>query len=119
MGIILVAQLVASIPGSTHAEWAMLDQRYQDCGLRTVYIDPQSITRGEHDLGAVSVLTDWAVMQGGRSPTRFFSTIVRKEVDCPNKLVRLATFADYFGHMGTGKQIAGGKGTGSWHPVEA
>ncbi|MCP9456280.1 MAG: hypothetical protein NNA18_09275 [Nitrospira sp.] len=44
--------------------------------------------------------------QGSRPPTRFYSTIARKQVDCPNKLIRLTAFADYDGRRGTGGRIA-------------
>jgi hypothetical protein len=99
------------------AEWTLLDDRYQEPGFRMVSVDRDSIKQ-EDGLGTISVLIDWAVMQGGRSPTRFYSTIVRKQVDCPNKLIRLTAFADYYGRRGTGKRVAYGEREGPWRPVE-
>ncbi|MCP9447609.1 MAG: hypothetical protein NNA22_08580 [Nitrospira sp.] len=111
----LAAIVLADEP--VRAEWTLLDDRYQEPGFRMVFVDRDSI-RQEDGLGTVSILIDWAVMQGGRSPTRFYSTIARKQVDCPNKLIRLTAFADYSGHRGTGKRMAWGEQEGPWRPVE-
>ncbi|MCP9464705.1 MAG: hypothetical protein NNA25_07910 [Nitrospira sp.] len=104
--------------GLASAEWTLLDEPYETPGVQMVYVDRDSITQ-EDGLRTVSVLIDWATMQGGRSPSRFYSTIVRKQVDCPNKLVRPMAFADYDGHRGTGKRVAHGEQGGPWRPVES
>ncbi len=111
----LTAAVLTSEP--LRAEWTLLDDRYQEPGFRMVFVDRDSITQ-QDGLRTVSVLIDWAAMQGGRSPSRFSSTIVRKQMDCPNKLVRLTAFADYHGHRGTGKRVAHGEREGPWRPVE-
>lgn len=111
----LAATVLAGEPA--HAEWTSLDDRYQEPGFRMVFIDRDSIKQ-EDGLGTVSLLIDWAVMQGGRSPTRFYSTIARKQVDCPNKLIRLTAFADYGGRRGTGERMAWSEQEGPWRPVE-
>lgn len=111
----LAATVLAGEPA--RAEWTLLDYRYQEPGFRMVSVDRDSIKQ-EDGLGTVSVLIDWTMMQGGRSPTRFYSTIARKQVDCPNKLVRLTAFADYHGRRGMGKRIASGEQEGPWRPVE-
>ncbi len=111
----LTAIVLAGEP--VRAEWTLLDDRYQEPGFRMVSVDRDSIQQ-EDGGGTVFVLIDWAVMQGGRSPTRFYSTIARKQVDCPNKLIRLTAFADYYGHRGTGERMAWGEQEGPWRPIE-
>lgn len=100
------------------AEWAPLDERYQSPWLRAVYIEKASVRR-EGEFATVRVLVDWNAMQGGRSPARFFSTIVRKQFDCANQLVRLVAFTDFYGHMGTGERIASAESEGPWRAVES
>jgi hypothetical protein len=118
-GVMLVIGLAtqAVIGEPARAEWTLLDHRYQEPGFRMVSVDRDSIKQ-EDGLGSVSVLIDWTVMQGGRSPTRFYSTIARKQVNCPNKLIRLTAFADYDRRRGMGKRIASGEQEGPWRPVE-
>lgn len=84
-----------------------------------VYIDPDTVHR-EGNIVALSALVDWKAMQGGRTPTRFYSTILTKQVDCVGKLVRTVASADYYGRMGTGELIGGGgpTGEGPWIDVE-
>lgn len=118
-GVMLMIGLAAIVlvGAPAYAEWTLLDHRYQEPGFRMVSVDRDSIKQ-EDGLGTVSVLIDWTMMQGGRSPTRFYSTIARKQVNCPNKLIRLTAFADYDGHRGMGKRIASGEQEGPWRPVE-
>jgi hypothetical protein len=90
------------------AEWVALEAQYQSHPLQTVYIDPGAIHR-EGPLVTLSVLNDWKAMQGGRTPTRFYSTKLTKQVDCAGKLVRTLASTDYYGHMGTAEVIGGGR----------
>jgi hypothetical protein len=66
-----------------------------------VYIDPASVRR-DADLVTLTVLIDWKSMQGGRSPTRFYSTTFTKQFDCREKRVRSLAAIDFHDHMGTG-----------------
>jgi hypothetical protein len=100
------------------AQWTPVDERYQAPWLRTIYIEKASVRR-EGEFATVRVLIDWNAMQGGRSPGRFFSTIVKKQFDCSKQQVRLLAFADFFGHMGTGERIASAESDGPWRAVES
>jgi hypothetical protein len=97
-----------------HAEWIPIDKPYQLHSLRTVYIDPETIHR-EGNLVTLSALIDWKSMQGGRSPTRFYSTKMTKQFDCTEKRVRALAATDFYGHMGTGEVIGGGGYTSETH----
>ncbi|OQW35096.1 MAG: hypothetical protein A4E19_01875 [Nitrospira sp. SG-bin1] len=105
--------------GSALAEWVALDDRYQSHPLQTAYIDIASIRR-EGDWVVLSALIDWKAMQGGRTPTRFYSTKLTKQFDCEGKLVRTLAATDFYGHMGTAEVIGGGRHTseGHWVPIE-
>jgi len=93
-------------PGPVLAEWVPIEQSYQSPGLRTVYYDSSTI-RKEGNLITIQVLVDWRMMQGNRSPTRFYSTRTTKQFDCERRLVRTLASVDYYGHMGTGRPIGG------------
>lgn len=57
-------------------------------------------------------------MQGNRSPTRFYSTKLTKQFDCADKRLRQLAYTDFYGHMGTGRQISAYGAEGHWYPVE-
>lgn len=98
------------------AEWVALDARYQSHPLQTAYIDPATIRR-EGNVVALSALIEWKEMQGGRTPTRFYSTKVTKQFDCARKVLRIIAATDFYGHMGTGEVIGGGPSAGAEHWV--
>ncbi|MBS0182766.1 MAG: hypothetical protein JSS39_10220 [Nitrospira sp.] len=115
--ILLAALFLAH--GPVWAEWVAIDARYQSHPLQTAYIDPDTIRREGH-LVVVSALVDWKAMQGGRAPTRFYSTTITKQLDCAEKQVRSLAATDFYGHMGTGEVIGGGSNTseGQWVAIE-
>ena len=119
LGFWLVLISLILVHGPVRAEWLMIDNRYQSPGLQTVYVDPGSIRR-EGNLVTISTLIDWTWMQGNRSPTRFYSTKLTKQIDCAETRVRTLAATDYYGHMGTGEVIGGGGHTseGHWVAVE-
>jgi hypothetical protein len=108
------------MPNNVDAGWVAIDQQYQSPGLQTVYIDPDSMRREGH-LVTISALIDWTWMQGNRSPARFYSTIMTKQFDCIEKMVRSLSATDFYGHMGTGDPVGGGGHTneGQWIPIES
>jgi hypothetical protein len=96
------------------AEWIALEARYQLHPLQTAYVDPGAIHREGH-LVTLSALIDWKAMQGGRSPTRFYSTTLSKQFDCKEKLVRTLGATDFYDHMGKAEVIGGGSNSGDGH----
>ena len=86
---------------AAHAEWTPIDGKHQSPGLRMVYIDSDSVRR-DADLVTLTVLIDWKSMQGGRSPTRFYSTTLTKQFDCRERRARSLAAIDFYDHMGTG-----------------
>lgn len=115
----LIILLVLS-RGPVHAEWVALEKQYQSPGLQTVYVDPGTIRR-EGSLVTIEMLVDWKMMQGNRSPNRFYSTRTTKQFDCADKLVRTLASIDFYGHMGTGRPIGGSAFINEtyWVPVES
>lgn len=110
--IFFTALIVAHVP--VRAEWVALEARYQSHPLQTIYVDPESIQReGNHV--TLSALIDWKAMQGGRSPTRFYSTTLTKQFDCEGMRVRTPAATDFYGHMGTGEIIGGNRHTSESH----
>lgn len=99
-----------------YAEWVALDARYQSHPLQTAYIDPGTIRR-EGNMVALLALIEWKAMQGGRSPTRFYSTTLTKQFDCVERRVRTLAATDFYGHMGTGEVIGGDGQTSESHWV--
>lgn len=112
----LIALLVLS-SAPTYAEWAEVDKDYFSPGLGTIYIDPDSVQR-EGNLVTVWQLVDFKAMQGGRSPTRFFSTKTLKQFDCGEKRFRLLAFTEFTDGMGTGISDHGYVDKNNWLPVE-
>ena len=101
------------------AEWVAIDERYQSHPLQTAYINLSSIRR-EGNVVQLSALIDWKAMQGGRSPTRFYSTKLTKQFDCAERRVRTLAATDFDGHMGMG-EVIGGSGyssEGHWVAIE-
>jgi hypothetical protein len=105
--------------GSVYADWVALEDRFQSHPLQTAYIDPATIHR-EGNLVEVSTLIDWKAMQGGRTPTRFYSTQLAKQLNCKEGRVRTLSATDFYGHMGTGEIIGGGSypSEGHWVAIE-
>ena len=100
-----------------YAEWVAVEKDYLLPGLRTVYVDPDTIRR-EGNLVALWQLIDFKTMQGGRSPCRFLSTKTHKEFDCAGKRLRLLAFTDFSRRMGTGIASNGYIDKDNWLPVE-
>lgn len=119
VGLCLLVVSLVLLHGTVQAEWVALEPRYQSHPLQTAYIDPSTILR-EGNLVVLSALIDWKAMQGGRTPTRFYSTQMTKQFDCVEKLVRILAATDYDHHMGTGEVIGGGvpASEGHWVAVE-
>jgi hypothetical protein len=112
---ILLALLVSS--GPAHAEWVAIEKQYQSPGRQTVYVDPDTIRR-KGDLVTIVQLIDFKTMQGGRSTTRFSSTKIEKEFECPDKSLRVLAIMDFWGNMGTGEAAGAAIGEGHWIPIE-
>lgn len=119
IGLWILFTVLILAHGPVRAEWVAIDARYQSHPLQTAYIDPDTIRREGH-LVVVSALVDWKAMQGGRTPTRFYSTKITKQLDCAEKQVRSLAATDFYGHMGTGEIIGGGGNTneGQWVAIE-
>lgn len=119
VGLWILFTMLILAHGPVRAEWVAIDARYQSHPLQTAYIDPDTIRREGH-LVVVLALVDWKAMQGGRAPTRFYSTTITKQLDCAEKQVRSLTATDFYGHMGTGEIIGGGGNTseGQWVAIE-
>jgi len=112
----LIALLVLSgVPA--HAEWMAVEKDYFPPGLWTIYIDPDTIRR-EGNLVTVWQLVDFKTMQGGRSPTRFYSTKTLKQFDCGEKRFRLLAFMDFTDGMGAGIPDYGYVDKDNWLAVE-
>jgi len=118
VGLWLVVALLLLLDAPVKAEWIALEARYQLHPLQIAYVDPGSIHREGHQV-TLSALIDWKTMQGGRSPTRFYSTQLSKQFDCERKRARSLASIDFDGHMGTGEPIDGNgySGGGIWMDV--
>lgn len=104
--------------GPVFAGWVALEDQYQSHPLQTLYIDPDTLHREGHVV-TISALIEWKAMQGGRTPTRFYSTKLTKQFDCAGKRVRTITATDYYDHMGTGEVIGGDHaGEAQWMVME-
>ncbi len=115
----LTATILLHMDGPVFAEWVALHDQYQSHPLQTAYIDPATVHR-EGNLVEVSTLIDWKAMQGGRTPTRFYSTQLAKQLNCQERRVRTLSATDFYGHMGTGEIIGGGSypSEGHWVAIE-
>ena len=101
-----------SVPA--YAEWVAIEETP---GLRTVYVDPDTIRR-EGNLVTLWQLMDFKWMQGNRSPSRFLSTKTQKQYDCAEKRLRLLAFTEFSRNMGTGIPADGYVDKGNWVPVK-
>ena len=108
-----------SVPA--YAEWVAVEETP---GLRTVYVDPDTIRR-EGNLVTLWLLMDFKWMQGnvgmgrfGLDPSRFLSTKTQMQFDCAEKRLRLLAFTEFSRNMGTGIPADGYVDTGNWVPVK-
>ena len=117
---LLAVTFLMLIDSPVQAEWVALRDRYQSHPLQVVYVNASTIRR-DGNVVTLSALIDWKTMQGGRTPTRFYSTTLTKQVDCVGNFVRTISSTDYHGHMGTGEVISTGSYASGdqWVPVEA
>ena len=113
--LLLITLLVLS-HGPVYAEWVAVENNYLP-GKQTVYVDPDTIRR-EGNLVTMVILIDWYWMQGNRSPSRFYSTKLKRQFDCAAKRVRRLAFTYFYGRMGTGVPVAGYETEGHWYLVE-
>lgn len=113
--LLITLLIVSAVPA--YAAWVMIEKNYLSPGLETIYIDSNTIGK-KGNLVTVWQLVDFKVMQGGRSPTRFFSTKTLKQFDCEEKRVRLLAFTEFTDGMGTGMQDHGYVDEHNWLPVE-
>ena len=97
-----------SVPA--YAEWVVVEETP---GLRTVYVDPDTIRR-EGNLVMLWQLMDFKCMQGNRSPSRFLSTKTQMQFDCAEQRLRLLAFTEFSRNMGTGIPNDGYVDTGNW-----
>jgi hypothetical protein len=109
---------------SAHAEWVAVERDYLDPGLRTVYVDPDTISR-DGTMVTVWQLTDYKMVQGGvgfggfmMSPHRFFSTKTQKQLNCEHKRIRLLAYIEFLSHMGTGTASHGYVDQDAWLPID-
>lgn len=116
--------LVLLIDQPVFAGWVAVEKDYLNPGIRTVYIDPDTISR-EGTSVTVWQLTDYRMMQGSvvfgsfmMSPHRFFSTKTHKHIDCETNRVRLLSFTEYLRHMGAGTASNGYVDSDRWLPIE-
>jgi hypothetical protein len=118
VGLLIFTVMILAY-GSVRADWVAIDAPYQSHPLQTAYIDPDTIRR-DGNFVALMTLIDWKAMQGGRTPTRFYSTKITKQVDCAKHRVRTLAATDFYGHMGTDEVIGGGGRTNEshWIPIE-
>lgn len=114
---LLVASLIMSHGVVLAEEWIALEARYQFHSLQTTYVDFNTIRR-EGNLVVLSALIDWKAMQGGRAPTRFYSSKVTKQFYCAEGKVRTLAGTDYDHHMGMGEIIGGGVPASEKHWVD-
>jgi len=124
MARLLFLILALGIGESAYAEWVAVEKDYFNPELRTVYIDPDTISR-EGTLVTVWQLTDYKMMQGGvgfgsfmMSSHRFFSAKTQKQVNCQNKRIRLLAYTEFLQHMGNGTASNGYVDPTAWLPIE-
>ena len=117
--LLITLLFLNSVPA--YAEWVAVEETP---GLRTVYVDPDTIRR-EGNLVTLWLLMDFKWMQGnvgmgrfGLDPSRFLSTKTQMQFDCAEKRLRLLAYSEFLRHMGTGRRNDGYVDTGNWVPVK-
>jgi hypothetical protein len=106
-----------------YAEWVAVEKNNQLAGLRTVYVDPDTIRR-EGNLVMMWQLIDFKLMQGNAGMGilgfghRVLSAKTYKQFDCAGKCLRLLAVTDFSGNMGTGIPAGAYVDGGNWIPVE-
>ncbi len=113
--LLITLLVVSTVPA--YSAWVVIEKDYLSPGLETIYIDSNTIGK-KGNLVTVWQLINFKAMQGGRSPTRFFSTKTLKQFDCGEKRVRLLAFTEFTDGMGTGMPDHGYVDEHNWLPVE-
>ena len=106
MNISIVILLFVFNSGPASAEWVVLEGPYQSPGMQSVYVDPAAMHR-DGLLVTLWQLTNYWGIKGGMLGLRYQSTKTQKQFDCASKRVRLLSFAEFSGPMGTGAQMRG------------
>ena len=124
LSLLLCIVVIFFCGNSAYAEWVAVEKDYLDPGLRTIYIDPDTIGR-DGTLVTVWQLTDYKMMQGGvgfgrfmMSPHRFFSAKTQKQLECERKRIRLLEYVEFLDHMGIGPASHGYVDPTAWLPIE-
>jgi len=108
-----LALALALCSGAAAADWTALG------GGDNIYV-PYADKATIHGLGAnVSMAGLYDFRRGDLTPEGrpFLSTVVLREYDCRSRRVRLLSYIDFSGHMGTGSVVTGVKRTGRWEQI--
>ncbi len=114
---LLITLLVLMSRGTAYAEWVSVEKDYISPGLRTAYVDVDTIRR-EGNLVSMWQLINFTAMQGNRKTSRFLSTKTYKQFDCVEHRVRLLAFSEFSHRMGTGQRNDGLVDTDNWLSIE-
>ena len=100
-----------------YAEWKPVEAKNQLPGMRTMYIDPDTMQK-EGNLVTVWELIDYNEMQGGRGPGGYSSKKIHVQFDCAKEQLRFLSIKDYSDNMGSGEPVGGGGSGGDWEAVK-
>lgn len=119
VGFLSLITLVVLNGAPAYGEWVAIEKEYLVPGLRTVYVEPDTMRR-EGNLVTIWQLIDFKWMQGNLNRShRFLSTKTHKQFDCAEGRVRLLAFTEFSRPMGTGIPANGYVDKDTWLPVEA
>ena len=101
-----------------YAEWKQVETKNQLPGMRTMYIDPDTMKK-EGNLVTVWELIDYNGMQGGRGPGAYSSKKIHVQFDCAKEQLQFLSIKDYSDNMGAGEAVGGVKGGDDWEAVKS
>ncbi len=105
--------VLAFFAGAAAADWTALGV---EDAIHAAYYDRETLHR-EGGLARMSGMYDFRRRDYTSQGKALFSTVVLREYDCEGRRVRLLSYIDFAGHMGTGEAVDQASRAGRWEAV--
>jgi hypothetical protein len=110
---VILSLSLALLSGNAAAEWTVVGGGDQ---IHAPFADKATIRRNGAT-ARMSGMYDFRKQDFTPEGRGLFSTVVLREYDCEERRVRLLSYIDFSGHMGTGTVVAAGIDPGRWEAV--
>jgi hypothetical protein len=110
---VILSFALALLSGNAAAEWTAVRGADE---IHTPFAD-RSTLRRSGATARMSGMYDFRKQDFTPEGKALYSTVVLREYDCEGRRVRLLSYIDFFGHMGTGEVVGTGNAPGRWEDL--